>query len=264
MKTNRTNPVPRAGGFTLTELLVVIILVVGLAALAIMGTKRALHAARVAADINNLRNCGTVLIAYAADVGYFPPGYNWSSGQSWADVILEEQVGEESKVTQSEMFQSPLLERNIPAAIETGAVLHFSGNPYIFSDSGAPDPNTGIAMPKWPVRLSNLMRPNEQFLVCSAPPQYEAMAYKACHPIMWAMRNLAGGGYPANSIPQSDEDLANRSIRLSPKLAEQQQYNDLPDFFRYGNGKGQFLFADGHVAPMAPSDMKQKHLAVSY
>ena len=83
---------------------------------------------------------------------------------------------------------------------------------------------------------------------------------------MWDIRNSMPYPYSGTggSIPQNNEDHANRSLRLSPKLAEEQQYNGFPDFFRYGNGKGQFLFADGHVAPMAPSDLKQKHLAVSY
>lgn len=266
MKPNPNHRNTTAAGFTLTELLVVILIIVVLAALSFVGTQRMLRAARTAADMNNLRNCGVALTAFAADFGHYPIGYNWSTGQSWADVMVEENNGEDSKITQDEMFQSPLLARKIPETLEAGAVCHFGANPYIFCDSGEEDPDTGIVRPKWEIRPHNLMRPEEQFLVCSAPAQFEDIPYKACHPILWEMRGMTDGAFPwgGGFIPESDETRATRSLRLSEKRSTEQMNDPLPDFFRYGTGKGQFLFADGHIEALLPGDLEQRHLAVSY
>jgi general secretion pathway protein G len=56
-------------GFTLVELLVVIALVVALASVAALGARSALLASREARCMNNLRNIGVALYAYANDHG---------------------------------------------------------------------------------------------------------------------------------------------------------------------------------------------------
>jgi prepilin-type N-terminal cleavage/methylation domain-containing protein/prepilin-type processing-associated H-X9-DG protein len=255
----------RASGFTLVELLVVIVIIITLAGLAYMMAGRVIRSARAAKDVGNLRQCGQSLVVYATDLGYFPMGYNWSNGMSWADLVVRAQVGEDSMTTQAEMLWSPLLAQNVPPTLKQGAVTHFGVNPYIMSDSGATDPKTGVASPKWIIRPLQLTRPAEQFLLCSVPPQSSTIPYKLGHPVVWGLRNMAGGGYPADgSIPQSLESNANRALGLASDLAKKETSGTLPDFYRYHSGKGQFMFVDGHVESLAPTQVKQKHLAVSY
>lgn len=255
----------RASGFTLVELLVVIVIIAALAGLVFMVAGRALRSAQASKDMSNLRQCGQSLVVYATDLGYYPMGYNWANGMSWTDLLLREQVGEDSKITQLDMFCSPLLAQKIPPSLKQRAVTHFAVNPYIMSDSGAIDPQTGVAAPKWIIRPLQLARPAEQFLLCGIPPQTPTIPYKAGHSIAWGLRNMAGGGYPADgSIPQSPASEANRSIGLTADLAKKDAPGTLPDFYRYNTRKGQFMFVDGHVESLAPAQLKQKHLAVSY
>ena len=61
-----------------------------------------------------------------------------------------------------------------------------------------------------------------------------------------------------------DRSQANQAIDFPEGLTESQQYGSLPDFYRGGDGRAIFLFADGHVQRMAPDELKQKHWAVSY
>ena len=255
----------RASGFTLVELLVVIVIIAALAGLVFTVAGRALRSARATKDVGNLRQCGISLVSYATDLGYFPMGYNFSNGMSWADLITRAQAGENPKTTQLEMLWSPLMAQNIPTTLKQGAVTHFGVNPYVMSDSGPVDPQTGVAAPKWVIRPLQLMRPNEQFLLCSVPAQNATIPYKSGHSIVWDLRNMAGGGYPSDGlIPQSPATNAQKSIGLSADLAKKETTGTLPDFYRYRTGKGQFIFADGHVESLAPSEVKQKHLAVSY
>ncbi|BCX49834.1 hypothetical protein HAHE_37420 [Haloferula helveola] len=251
-------------GFTLIELMVVIVIVAALVAISFVVGKRAIRASRTAAELSNLRQAALAVSAYSTDIGYFPAGYNWTSGKSWATATLEYTLGEGGGSIQGDTFRSPVLNVKVdPGADWT--VTHFGGNPYVFADSGPPDRNTGEAAPKWRVTQNRLMRPAEQFLLCSMPPAGEDAQYKSAHAIAWAMRNMAGGGFPADgTVPKSNRNLAQKPLKLPDGLADEQQYNDLPDFFRFGDGKGMFVFADGHVERMAPGDLKQKHLAISY
>jgi prepilin-type N-terminal cleavage/methylation domain-containing protein/prepilin-type processing-associated H-X9-DG protein len=60
-------------GFTLLELLVVIVIIAGLAAIAFPVTDRVMQRARAASCMNNLRNLGAALNLYLADHNNFMP-----------------------------------------------------------------------------------------------------------------------------------------------------------------------------------------------
>jgi prepilin-type N-terminal cleavage/methylation domain-containing protein/prepilin-type processing-associated H-X9-DG protein len=257
-------PNPHTRGFSLVELLVVIAIVAVLAAVATTIANRTLRTARSTKDSANLRQCGVFLGIRTNDLGHYPVGLHLVSGESWVDEIVEQQVGGDSSITQLETFWSPLLERDIPLTLDQVAVTHFGANPYIMTEPAAGG-NPGEDQPMWIVRPSQLSRPSQQILLCGMPPQSAAVPYDMAHPIAWGVRELAGGGTPtAGSIPPSDPADADMPLGLSTDLGRTRQYNDLPDFFRHGNGKGTFLFADGHMETIEPTGLKQKHWAVSY
>jgi prepilin-type N-terminal cleavage/methylation domain-containing protein/prepilin-type processing-associated H-X9-DG protein len=81
-------------GFTLTEVLVVITIIVVLAALSVLGVSKVRSAARGATCVSNLRQIGTAMLSYAADKnGELPPIEDRRSGgdnslKGWWTTIL--------------------------------------------------------------------------------------------------------------------------------------------------------------------------------
>ena len=254
----------KPAGFTLVELLVVIAIIAVLATVAMAVAQRVIRTARASKDASNLRQCGVFLELRASDLGHYPLGLDPTTGKSWVDDIVSQETGGSSSITQMETFWSPLFEKKIPLDLEQPAVTHFGANPYILTE---PDPNgtPGDNQPMWLVRTSQLQRPSEQIVLCGMPPQSAKIAYHMAHPIATGILGLAGGDTSTSgTVPQSDSEQKEQVLNLPPGLTESQQYNALPDFFRYYNGKGNFLFADGHLLSLRPSELKQKNWAISY
>ncbi len=254
----------RAKGFTLVELLVVIVIIATLASVTFMVANRAIRSARATKDVGNLRQVGLLLNSKAAELGYFPVGYYPGERRSWVDTLIEDQVGEDSQITQMETFWSPLYERKIPLDLNREAVTHYGANPFILTDARTGD-QTGGDQPQWIVRPAQLMRPSEQILLCGVSPKNPKSPYHMGNPIVEGMfRKVSGRITTDGTVPQSNSSGSESSVRLKQELAQNPQFNDLPDFHRYGTGKGQFLFVDGHIKSMAPTEHKEKHWAVSY
>lgn len=66
------NPANKQRGFTLVELLVVILMIVALAALVFSVTARMRKSAEKSVTLSNMRQIGTAMLAYNADQGRFP------------------------------------------------------------------------------------------------------------------------------------------------------------------------------------------------
>jgi|GEM_PF-3081264 len=254
---------PKARGFTLIELLVTITILAVLAALVFSISKRAIRGARTASEVNHLRQCGQVLNLVAGELGHYPVGWDATEERSWADAVRVEQQGEEAKTTQLETLWSPLLERDIPLTLERGAITHFAGNPAILTDAagpGAEDPGA----PRFKIRLAGLRRPSEQVLLCAALPESSHADYHAARPVLSEMADAVGDtGGPER--PQMDAQRAAEPMRF-PATADPdaETFGAAPDFFRFGKGKGQFLFVDGHIQSMAPSEHRERHWASNY
>lgn len=87
------------GGFTLVELLVVLVLVVSLTALAVAGIRTGITASRQAASSMNLRNIGVALQSYAGDHNGTYPETTHSTGLGSAWIYsLERYLGKFDEV----------------------------------------------------------------------------------------------------------------------------------------------------------------------
>lgn len=84
MKPSSKNPHPQAAGFTLTELLVVILIIAVLAVLAMTLTRRAMDNARSANCVSNLRDLGAAALSYTSENnGSLPPICQLDYGKAW-------------------------------------------------------------------------------------------------------------------------------------------------------------------------------------
>lgn len=237
------------GGFTLVELLVVIVIVASLSALALVITQRGLSRAKSAAEMSNLRQVGLLMNTVATDIGYYPVEDPDVPDSSWADVIVNEVVGEDSSITQTSILWSPIMAKNIPEDLNSVAITHFGANPVIF-----PPPSSSGRV----VRKAKLRRASEQVLLASATPVSSGAEYKKANPFMADF--LAVLGDP-DSMSQANSNL---KLGLSADLGDSQHYGAQPDFFRGQNGKAMFLFADGHVEGLGANELKQRHFAITY
>lgn len=95
-------------GFTLTELLVVILIVAVLSALAFLGLQKARDAADQSHCVASLRQLGTAGTAYAAERGYHPRNGTVSGGgNSWWFKEMEVALGFEAGTNPSVIDRAP-------------------------------------------------------------------------------------------------------------------------------------------------------------
>lgn len=84
MKPFKQNANRQAAGFTLTEILVVILIIAVLAVVALTATRRAMDSARSANCVSNLRDLGAAALSYTSDNnGSLPPLCQLDYGKAW-------------------------------------------------------------------------------------------------------------------------------------------------------------------------------------
>lgn len=248
----------RLQGFTLIELLVVILIVVILAALGLMGFNRARESALMAANISNLRNLGGVLLSLQEDNGALPLGFNWSTGESWATLVVNQVTNGSAK--QDKIVLAPTVERDILPQLNHETISNYAVNPIIFPDNTS---EGGTAAVKYRIAPLKLSRPNEQIFLGDSLPRSKDAKHSHSMIIWWGLRGGPSGNSWANP-PVANPAAAERPITLLKGIVDftVDSGGGLPAF--RNRGKGHFLFADGHVEALAPSALKQKHFAVSY
>lgn len=240
-------------GFTLVELLVAIMIIMVIAALVILGSRRAVESAKIANNVTNLRNLGVIVAITTDDYGSYPPGWSFGKGESWADLVIRHTHG--STITQSPMLLSPLVAQDIPANFQQTAISNYADSPFIFVQEGA------LGQRGYQVTPMQLRRPSEQILLGDALPRSEAAPYGFSMIVWWALRTGTGN---AGNPPVSPQSRANHRIQLPTNIAEMEHDGGagLPAF--RNRGKGHFLFADGHVEALLPDELLYKHFALSY
>src|SRR5438132_7277812 len=105
----KSSPPPVVRAFTLIEVLVVIAIIIGLAAILIPSLNSALESAKATKDLSNLRQIGALMQAYLNDKdGILPATATWT-GTSGTPVLYPKYVGSR-RVFQSPFDKRPALE----------------------------------------------------------------------------------------------------------------------------------------------------------
>lgn len=249
---------PAHDGFTLVEMLVVIVIIVSLAAITFTMMKRGRESALMAANIQNLRSLGGSLRMLEDDSGALPLGYNWGTGASWATRVVE--ILTEGTAKQDDRLLAPTVARKkIPPQLNQEAISNFAVNPIILPDNKAAGSDFA---PRYRVTSMNLRRPHEQIILGDALPRSKSAPYGHSWIIWWNLKGAVTGN-SASDPPVANEALANRRINLPSKIEKlETDSKGLPAF--RNRGKCHFLFVDGHVEGLQPSELKQKHFAISY
>ena len=248
----------RPGGFTLVEVLVVILIVSVLAVLGFMGVKRARESALMAANIANLRNLGGVILSLQEDNGALPLGYNWSTGDSWATLVVAQVT--DGSARQNKIVLAPTVASDIPPQLNHETISNYAVNPIIFPDNTS---EGGTAAMKYRVTPLKLARPSEQIFLGDALPRSAGAKHGHSMIMWWGLRGSPTGNTWSNP-PVANALASERPVTLPKGIVKftTDSGGGLPAF--RNRGKGHFLFADGHVESLAPAELKQKHFAISY
>lgn len=249
---------PAHDGFTLVEMLVVIVIIVSLAAITFTLMKRGRESALIAANIQNLRNLGVSIRMLEDDSGALPLGYNWGTGASWASRVVE--VLTEGAAKQDDKLLAPTVaQKKIPPQLNLETISNYAVNPIILPDNKAAGSDFA---PRYRVTPMNLRRPHEQIMLGDALPRSKNAPYGHSWILWWNLKGPVTGNSTSDP-PVANEALANSRINLPSKIENlETDSRGLPAF--RNRGKCHFLFVDGHVEGLQPSELKQKHFAISY
>lgn len=239
----QTHDFIRRRGFTLTELLVVVVILVVLAALAFLTIGSFRKQAWAAESAASLRQCAAAVHSYLADQGRYPECYDFantgagSGGGAWTW-----QIRDHLGYSSPEQWPAPSvlhprhgkkgLDR-VPAAARND-LHHFAASAIVLQDVDENNPNSG----KRYIRPSQISDPTRIIMLGDAPLKSAGVPASGCHAGWWSLRFAAVQGAPEQSVSES-------VLR-----------KDMEFWLR---GKAQFVFVDGHVEVLSPSEIKKRH-----
>ena len=230
-----TQPIRARAGFTLTELLVTIVIIAGLAVAGFVGFSSMRKSAHAATAAGSLRQNAVAIQSFVADKGRYPEAWDFrggSGGGSWSWQIREN-LGFQSLESWP---ADPLLHpRHGKKGLDEirgwnrERLHHFSASAVVFqdvNDTKGFTRSTVVANPATTIMLGDapLIRKNEPASGCDAG--------------YWSLRDNAVKGNPNSPVDQA-------AVKASV------------DFWM--KGKAHFLFADGHVEVLAPDQVLRKH-----
>lgn len=240
------------GGFSLIELLVVLVviaLLVGLVLPALVGARRG---ARTVEGLSNLSQIGRAIHAYAEDYGNtLPVGWRAEGDArdtNWTTLINGHMTG--SGMTDATFnaarFSTIFMDPN--AAVDGGRV-HFAAHPVLLPDMT----RTSLL----PYKVEGIGRTSGLVLVmdsCQVPPSYNANA------TAWPLDNL-GLWDAANRPIYYDPDAPDNAVPIDPGPDTDAAAGAGHIRWRQMNGgAANFLFCDGHAVTMGRGVVTKGHI----
>jgi type II secretory pathway pseudopilin PulG len=148
----------RAGGFTLVELMVCIVIVISLAALVFALTKNALAKSRLSASQTRVRDLGVRIQVYTQDnAGQLPVWKDSSQDLTWWAALMKDP----RDINEMEMFHSPGHDEFDPKPSNPN--LSYGWNAHVVGRSESGEGDDG------PKRLSNFKEPTRIMVLADGP-----------------------------------------------------------------------------------------------
>jgi len=205
-----TRPQRQPRGFTLMELLVVIVIVAALAALAWSGSRTLITRARVIESSANLRSLAAANAVYLTDHGVYCPADDQSNNRRWHGArssasgrfdptagFLSPYLGKSMRVTTCPLFKA-MVEGS--ASFENGTGGYGYNAAYIGGLPGSPfDRTTRIRLSQ---RAANVANPGHtvMFATTAYAVSTGLQEYPYCEPPFWDFGDGPSGSRPSPSV----------------------------------------------------------------
>lgn len=238
---NHSSRALRKQGFTLVELLISIAIITVLAALVVMISRKATDRAKAGSNIANLRSLSTQMLSFAAEYGYYPPGFDSNfpstsgfTSNRWPEILMES-IGE--KPARQEYLsptKATLLEPGL-----TWQPLNYAANVTVCYRTGGER-----------VRPASIKRPHETILIGDVTTKTgeESTTYK----------NGNATFTPKNATLTADNHTAGQQPASFWAGAGTGQ----PEY--RNSGKAHMVFVDGHIEAFREGELKAKHFSIRY
>lgn len=150
----------QARGFTLVELLVVIVIIVALAALSFGIGRKAITKSRLTASVNNCRDFGVRLGAYSSDHAGLLPVYHFEDDNLyWWGVLVNDPKND----SELEIFRSPNDKAFNVKRIEK--TISYAWNTAVMGKTDGAEPNSDEGQK----RMTSFNEPNRVLVLCDGP-----------------------------------------------------------------------------------------------
>ncbi|MCH7227132.1 hypothetical protein [Haloferula sp. A504] len=206
-----------------------------------MMSRRAIDSANASRNMANLRSLATQMQSFAADHGYFPPGFDKNfpatSGfatNRWPEILMEDSGAKPPR----EEYLSPT-KRSVFQPELTWQPLNYAANVAVCYRTGGRR-----------VRPANIRRAGEVVLLGDVTTK--AGAEFTPH------KNGHANFTPTSATLAADTPAAGRQTATFHTGAEAGQ----PEY--RNRGKAHMVFVDGHIQAFKKGELKAKHFSINY
>jgi prepilin-type N-terminal cleavage/methylation domain-containing protein/prepilin-type processing-associated H-X9-DG protein len=237
-------------GFTLVEILVVITIIVVLASIGFMTSRKMISSARTSACLGNLKQLHTIATLEATDRGYYPPGLSQTTGPSGTKHNGDHFSGLTDRLS---CTSCPDAKYRTPNPKTGRPISAYGTNPTIIGIRVTDEINGSAQPPSIPlVRPHQITRPSEVFLLSDNAQNSDGTSGAVGFSARW-------WGNQTGSVADKEKPLNTSHV---PSASWHDNLPLIP--FRH-NGKANIIFVDGHAITINRlSDLKEKNLYWNY